>query len=204
MKPQKARYPLREYFGKYSQWVLVLKGSSSFRIQDKNLERFFAMFPKKNSVDDFTSIDIADYVAFRLKNKIAERTLYFEINTLRQFFKWATEHAGVVMHNPVRAYKMSTPYTRNRLKVNISLEEVTRLLAECPSDVERRIILNVLAGGKCPSTIATTRIKEAAVRAGIVGFGLGILKSTVRRRLDKEIIKAYCETVLATPPSPRT
>lgn len=200
MKPHNAKYPTREWLGKYEKWVLIMHGRWAFREVDYTLEQFFGMFPKKNSVDDFTSIDIADWKAWHLKNGSSDGYINNRLAVLRRFWIWLNEDCGLAIANPVRAYKRSIPRTRQALKINISLEEVDKLLDECP-DEQKRIVLSVMSGGRCPRGRARNVIREAALRVGLKGFSLSKLKFTFRNRLARDVIKKYCDQVLNSLPS---
>ena len=204
MANKKPRIPVREYLGKYEQFVLVMRGRAAFLNTDTVLERLLAMYPKHKGWEDFTSTDIADYREARLKQGLAETSLVFELATLYRFFKWLIEDKGLYCNNPVRAYRHSYWNQLKLTRLTIGLRELNALLRELPSDKERRLVLNIVRGAKMPRGQTRHVIQQAAERAGIKGFSLFQVASFVRARLAKDIIEAYCLQLLnALAPEPQ-
>jgi hypothetical protein len=197
-KHKKPRIPVREYLGKYEQFVLVMKGRAAFLNADTVLERLLAIFPKHKGWEDFTSTDIADYREARLKQGLAETSLVFELATIYRFFKWLIEDKGLYCNNPVRAFRNSNWTHQKLTRLTIGLRELNALLRELPSDKERRLVLDVVRGAKMPRGQARKIIQQAAERAGIRGFSLYQVASFVRARLARDIINDYCLKLLNT------
>lgn len=200
MKKQKPRYPVREYLGKFEKWLLVMRGRNTFLAYDRILERLLAMYPKYVGWEQFTSIDIADYEASRIHIGISSYSLMMELRMFFYFWRWLIEDCGATCHNPARAYKNWRYDPKLRTKKDLCLADIDRLLEHLVSVKDKRFVLEVMAGGKCPSGKARSSIIQAAIDAGIPGFSLRQLKSTFVSRLALDIVKAYCQKILDTLP----
>ena len=195
MRGHKQKYPLREYLGAFEKWILVMKGGVCMRLYDKTLSRFFDMFSGKTSVEQFTSVDIADYKVIRLKQGTNIRSLTYELCMIRKFWKWLIEDKGLPLNDiaavAIVPYKLGNTVRRG----NLSLDDVTRLLNECPSVGAKRVILEAM-GGPTRSRKFGREIREAAVRAGLLGFSLYHLQNRTMSRLSQDIVKRYCQQIL--------
>lgn len=197
MKKQKPRFPVREYLGKFSKWLLVMRGRSSFRSHDKVLERLFKMFPGRTGVEQFTSVDIADYRQLRLKQGISDVTLKVELSQLKGFWRWLIEDLRLPVNNPVRAFQSQCSKSQFRTsKQFLSLTEVNRLLDECPTTSTKRSVLRAVQGYDQLGHVARNIIRDAALRAGLIGFSLSNLKIATKSRLNREIVQAYAQQLL--------
>src|SRR6266446_7713198 len=197
-KATPARYPVREWLGQYESYLLIMKGSKVFRYYDKVLERLFAMFPNHTGLEQFTTVDIADYKLARVQQGKKELSIVYELYVFYAFWRWLMEDKGLPLYNPARAFKNKTPSKSK--KINISLGELNRLLAEC-STHEKRVVLNVIQGVPCPKGKPRQVIRDAAARAGLPAFDLYELKLNLSRRLNRDIIQFYCQQLLnALPP----
>lgn len=193
MANKKPRFPVREYLGSFEAWILVMKGRSAFRSYDSCLEQFFAAFPNKTGVEQFTSVDIADWKALKIKQGIAELTLHYYLGMIGNFWKWLIEDKELPINNPIRAYKRAVKGKYMLPRPRISLEELERFLACCPSNKERELVLRVVQGANCRGYSRLVWCKRAADKAGLKGFSLLQLKSALGNRLSREIVQAYCQ-----------
>lgn len=194
MGNKKARYPIRYWLGKFESWLIVMRGGSKLRTYDDVLERFFATFPHKKGLEEFTSIDVSDYKTIRA-TQISDRSLKLELWYLRVFWRWLVEDNGLCLPTIRKAFNSGDwkPST-----TALTLSQVNALLAACDSDDDRRIILKIMAGGKCPGK-RLPRITAAAQRAGLApGFSLGKLRIFTINRLAREVVQTYCNQLLDT------
>lgn len=191
MKVQKARYPVREFLGKFESWLITMGRSSAMYHYDRVLERLFEMFPAKVCCSQFTSIDIADYKSIRLAKGISELSLDYELGMLKGFWRWLREDQGLPLNNPVRAFIRQTKGSKRYAK-GISLVEVNRVLAIC-SVKEKRAILAVMQGSRVPSFRLSKQIRERAESVGVPDFRLGRLKLLITNRLARDIVQSYCK-----------
>ncbi|SRR6266403_545809 len=195
------RYPVREWLGKFESYILIMKGRKVFVFYDKVLERLFAMFPNHIGLEQFTTVDIADYKLARIQQGKKELSIVYELYVFYAFWRWLMEDKGLPLYNPARAFK--NKHISKSKKINISLGELNRLLAEC-SPHEKRVVLNVIQGVPCPKGKPRQVIRDAAARAGLPAFDLYELKLNLQRRLNRDIIQAYCQQLLdALPPEPK-
>ena len=164
------------------------------RCYDGVLERLFAMFPKRTGVEQFVSMDIGDYVAVRTKQGAAQLSLNHELSMLSNFFKWCQEDQHLKVYNPAKIYIGQWKAEKVPNHKIFTLDKLNRLLDAVPLK-EKRIILSVIQGGKCPRYRAGNVIREAAKQLGFEGFSMGALKRACRNRLGKEIIEYYCRQV---------
>src|SRR6266550_5550156 len=188
MSNKKPRYPIREYLGQFEAWLLVMYRSNTFRKYDRTLERFFSTFPKYTGIEQFTSVDIADYKLIREQSGAAKSSIYLELNQLHIFWRWLIMDKGLSISNPARAFKNNYK-ARHTRKSNLSLTDLNSLLSEC-SVPYKRIVLNVIQGVPCPRK-ARKEIRDAAARAGLADFQLYELRLVVMRRLSREIVQTY-------------
>lgn len=198
MKKQKPKYSTREYLGRFSSWLLTMKGRVAWLRYDAVIECFLSTFPEKKGIEQFTSVDIADYRQIRLKQGLGYSTLQWELILLNNFWKWLIEDEKLPVNNPVRAFKYQLKIT-SKYKTNkgmLSLDDVNRLIAECPTTCNKRLILEIMQGGTTPTGRTRHVIRDAALRAGIEGFTFSQLKNYTRSRLTVDIIKAYCQKLL--------
>ncbi len=191
------RYEIREWLGKFESYLLIMKGREVFRYYDKVLERLFAMFPNHTGLEQFTTVDIADYKLARVQQGKKELSIVYELYVFYAFWRWLMEDKGLPLYNPARAFKNNRPSKSK--KINISLGELNRLLAEC-SPHEQRVVLNVIQGVPCPKGKPRQVIRDAAARAGLPAFDLYELKLNLHRRLNREIIEFYCQQLLRALP----
>jgi hypothetical protein len=201
------KYPVREWWGKYSAWVSIMKGPSVLTVYNKSLERFFEMFPGRVSLEQFTSLDVADYHLMRTRAGYPERTVDTEINHINQFWRWLTIDHDLPFHSIGQAYVNSCNkrFKNYKRKNNYSLVAILKLLEECQSVRLKRIILGVMQGGR--GAIRSRKLREelrnATQRAGLVEFGMQHLRLRTVARLSREIVQAYCQQILDTlPPEP--
>ena len=201
-KKATARYPIREWLGRFESYLLIMKGREVFRYYDKVLERLFVMFPNHTGLEQFTTVDIADYKLARVQQGKKELSIVYELYVFYAFWRWLMEDKGLPLYNPARAFK-NNKKSKSK-KINISLGELNRLLAEC-SPHEQRVVLNVIQGVPCPKGKPRQVIRDAAVRAGLPAFDLYELKLNLSRRLNRDIIQFYCQQLLnALPPEAQT
>jgi len=197
MGNKKPRYPIREYLGKYGRWVLVMKGRAWWKFTSTTLDRLQEMFPTHLGVEHFTSVELADYRAVRLRHGIASTTLRLEFMVFNQFWTWLREDRGLMLNNPARAVLKSIAKPKGTKAIGgFSLQAVEQLLAECPTNVEKRFVLGILTGGPLPTGRAYREIKNAALRIGWLGFSFKELRVRSRSRFALDVIKAYCQQVL--------
>lgn len=192
----KQKYPLRTYLGKYEKWVLVLYGSQRMRSADNELERFFAMFPGRQWLEDFNSVDITDYVQVMRSREVTEESISRRLSAIRVFWKWLIEDQGLFLQNPVNAFRRLKPWSPQRKE--ISLLQVQRLLNECASIQDKKIVLSVICGDERPGGNAYKRIRNAAERAGIKNFRLKQLRGLASKRMRDDIVKLHCQQILNT------
>ena len=201
MKAKKAKYPLRIWLGQYEKWVLVMHGGKHLRRYDRVLERFLSLFPHKKGVEQFTSLDVADYRAIRLQKGIAIATVTRELGVIYSFWKWLIEDKDLLLNNPARAFKNINYGITAVRRTQLGLADVNRLLSECTSIRDKRNVLEIMKGGSCPRGKARRNIVEAAMRVGLVGFAPYYLKLMTRTRLSRDIVQAYCDQILNTLPT---
>ena len=199
-KYSKPRYEVREYLGKFEHWLLVMRGRNTFLAYDRILERLLAMYPKYVGWEQFTSIDIADYEAHRIKHNISSYSIMMELRMFFYFWRWLIEDCGATCHNPARAYRNWRYDPKLRTKRDLCLADIDRLLEQLVSTKDKRQVLETMAGGKVASGKARRSILDAAQRAEIPGFSMRQLKSTFVSRLAKDVVQRYCKQILDTLP----
>jgi len=191
----KPRYEVRTYLGKYEHWLLVVRTSGAMRKADQVLERFFATFPEKTGLEHFNSVDIADYKAIRVSQGAKPLVLELELREIKKFWTWLRADMGL----PVTQIKNAFSFTRTQrvaqIRPKITLEEVKKLLAECPDGATRRAALQIVSGGKVRKNKKTAVLKEAMKRAGLGQFTLGDLKLKLNKGLGRDIVQAYCKNL---------
>jgi hypothetical protein len=195
-KYSKPRYEVREYLGKFEHWLLVMRGRNTFLAYDRLLERLLSMYPKYVGWEQFTSIDIADYEAARIRQGVSSYSLMMELRMFFYFWKWLIEDCGATCWNPARAYRNWRYDPKLRTKRDLCLADIDRLLEHLVSVKDKRTVLEIMAGGKVPSGKARKSIIDAAIKAEIPGFSMRQLKSTFVSRLAKDVVQRYCEQVL--------
>lgn len=201
------RYPVREWYGKYSKWVLVMKGGELLKWYSRTLDRFFGMFPDYKGLEQFTSVEIADYRVVRLRAGMTESTVAVELSYIHMMWQWLVQDKGLPLHSIVRAFKNRKPWNFSKLtrKGKLSLEQATRIMEHCEYTDAKRHILHVMKGGGCYVRPLWLRddIYNAAERAGVKDFKMVHLKLRAKNRLAQDIVKAYCDKILDTLP-PKT
>lgn len=189
---KKPRYPTREYLGKFESWLLIMKSSKTFRAYDKALERLFTMFPHRTGVEQFLSTDMADFKVIGLQNGRTLRSIEYDLRMYYIFWRWLMEDKGLPINNPARAFKQwkSEPSGKSL----VGLTEVNLLLDQC-SPTDKKIVLQVMCG-RGSTWKARKIVRDAASKAGLVDFNLGSLKIATTHKLSRDIIIAYCESLL--------
>jgi hypothetical protein len=154
------------------------------------------MFPKKKGVEQFTSVDIADYKTYRLQKGITLQHVVIELYYIRRFWNWLILDRDCHLRNPVKAFQLQELGKGYKPKTyTLRLSEINKLLAELPVK-EKRIILHIMSGGNCPNGRASHNIKAAARRANLpLGFSLHDLKLACRSRWAAEVVQAYCQEI---------
>lgn len=183
--------------GKFSKWLIIMRGRRSWRAHDAALERLFETFPNKTGVEQFTSVDIADYWHLRRARGISDVRMSVEIQLLKFFWKWLIEDQKLPINNPVKAFKFQIARTQFKTsKEFLSLAEVNRLLNECPTTYAKRSVLRTMQGYDQLRCRTRNVIRDAALRAGLIGFSLSKLKIATKSRLNREMVQAYCQQKL--------
>lgn len=193
MSNKKPRYPVREYLGKYEYWLITMKGETALGFADSTLNRFLEMFPKKQGLEEYSSVDVADYRALRESQGISPASLRRELLILRAFWKWLIVDRELTLVPIKRAFDLHVEAVAPRKKVGFTLGCLKRLLDECSPDL-RETVFNIMGGNyPLPRGKRAAEIHLAARRAGLRDFALAKLRIYVMHRLGKEMIKAYLE-----------
>lgn len=158
------------------------------------------MHPKITGIEQFTSIELADYYQVRLKEGASQYTLSCEMLSFRNFWKWLIEDRQLPLNNPVRAFQAKRKGTFHAKKGALSLEDINRLIDACIYVYDKRVILGAIKGTPIPCGTCRGRIKEAAASVGLIDFQLPSLKLCSTNRLTEDIVQAYCDKILDTLP----
>jgi hypothetical protein len=196
------RYPIREWLGLYSKWLLVMNGRKALRDGSNAIERFLDTFPKYKGLEQFTSIDVADFFAIHA-GRLSPASLEREGRHVEKFWKWLVTQKGLPIHNIFRAYRNKLLYTSGRKKLQgWTLPEVLQLINECSCLHTKRFIVKVMQGASSKNCGGWLRkeVREAAARIGRPGFQFHQIRNATQSRLSQDIIKAYCDQILNTFP----
>jgi hypothetical protein len=194
----KQKIPKRELLGKYESWLVVMKGGSCMRTYDRVLDKFLGMFPNVEWIEDYSSVHLTDYVTLRKQQGASDKTMQFELNIIRGFWKWMIEDKGLRLSNPARAFKLRVKGTYKYVCKNLSLDEVNRIITACENVEHKKYILDMMRGAVGTPHTGKKRqaIIDAAHRAGFPNFAPVQLKMYLRSGLAKDIIEAYCAELL--------
>lgn len=198
MSNKKARYEIRTWLGRYEKWLLVMKNGSVLEHHDQVLEQFLATFPDKRGLEEFSSIDVADYRVLREKKGVKPDTLRKELQILKAFWTWLTVDRELPLLPIYRAFDIKVEPAKLGPPNSFSLVSLERLLTHC-HPIIAEVVLNIVTGkqGRC-SRYRVNAIRAAAKQAGIRDFNMGMLKLGRRKRLSREIVQAYCDQLRDT------
>ena len=202
------KLPVRLWFGKFSAWKSLMGGRTTEQYYSKRVGAFLDAFPKRKSLEQFTSTDVADFRLLQRKRGYSESVINREICAIRSFWQWLIDQKGLPLRNiAAKVYaptwhfpKLSGPAPYR------TLNEAEKLLAELPSLKAKRAVIGIMQGSRCASTVGKLReeIYAAAARAGLQNFRLVQFKLVTRSPLARDIIKAYCDQLLnALPVEPQ-
>jgi len=192
------RFPVGLWLGKYEHWLITLKGETSLRFADPTLNRFLETFPNKKGLEEFTSVDVADYRAIREAQGVSCVTLRRELLVLRAFWKWLIEDRELAVVPIKRAFDLHVEQTAIRKRVGITLACIKRLLEECSPEI-REVVFDIMLGNyPLPRGKRAAAIYVAARKAGLRDFILSKLRIRVMQRLGKDIIKSYLQELRHT------
>jgi hypothetical protein len=83
---EKLREPIRTLVGRFEP--LARKTSQNY---SRSLQKFFSMFPRKSSPEQFSLADILDYREWRREEGAPYSTVRSELCTVHGFFSWLQE-----------------------------------------------------------------------------------------------------------------
>jgi hypothetical protein len=133
-------YPIREYLGRYSSFMIKLYGRDSAWFREGKVERFLSHFPNAKCLSDFTIADVCDYRVFRIDAGVALSTIEIELRCVRDWFVWMQQHQDLPLHNIVVARDENSKERKS--KNRLSLIDLKRLLS-VSSDELRAYILAI-------------------------------------------------------------
>lgn len=187
------RFPVRLWLGQYEKWLLVMYGGVTLRLCEPTLERFLGSFPKKQGLEEFSSIDVTDYRALRESQGISARKLRNELLILRAFWKWLTIDKSLPIMPIKRAFDIQVDSIPIKKRVGITLDSVKRLLQECSPDT-REVVFGIMLGNYAmPRGKPAVAIEVAARKAGLRNFSIKKLRLKVMHRLGKDIVQTYLQ-----------
>lgn len=203
------RYPLREYYGKYSAWQIHYCSRDSFRDRDKVLERFFSYFPNKEGIEQFSGVDVTDYVYLRVREqKLSASTIKIEVSYISAMWKYLVEMLKLPLFNIAKAhYKHILEDAHKPKKRNsLSIEQMLRLI-DCIKDIKvKHEVLDLAVGEKvkfCKNTTRRMRFDEACIEAGLPYVTAEFIRTKLRDRLQIDMINLFVNRVRAElPPRP--
>lgn len=202
----KPRFPLREWFGKFSAWYIYECDRKTHIIHSDSLELFFATFPKKTGVEQFTSTDVIDFVELQMKgNNVSQKAVEMKVVAINLFWKYLVDFQRLPgLFNIAKVYRRQavTP-TEIKKRNSLSIVETLRLV-DCIDDVKvKHEVLDLICGERVIFAKHTPRhepFKQGALKAGMPWVGPDWLKTKINNRLQTELLKKYIEQVRAQLP----
>lgn len=95
------KYSLSEWLGRYEAYLLNMYGRRTFRYHVPKLELFFDFFNNNWSLEKFTAVEVIDYIRWRQRNRVSDKSIAFELTSVRKFWAWLIDDKGLNLLNPV-------------------------------------------------------------------------------------------------------
>lgn len=203
MADLKPKYPTREWFGKYSAWLSYELSRSTHKAYSEALELFFATFPKRTGIEQFSATDVADFIELQTKRPNANfEVIKVQLVAISSMWKYLTD----VKQLPT-IYNIGKVYKRKNLehggvglksKNSLSLQETFRLVDAIEDIKVKHDLLDLIAGERVIFNKHSPRFdefKKAAVKLGIPNVSPSLIRQKINGRLHKDIIKEYVEQV---------
>lgn len=89
---------------RFETYVLLTTSRATANRYAKALTVFLGRFPDRRAPDEFTRIDIQDFMLYRKKDGLAGRTINYEVGVVRIFWNWMMRQE-LVAYNPASTVK---------------------------------------------------------------------------------------------------
>lgn len=90
---------IRALQAKFENYTLLTTSRASATRYARALSAFFDKFQDKKSPDEFTRMDVEDFVLYRRKDGVTGRSINYELGIVRSFWNWMLRQ-DLVTYNP--------------------------------------------------------------------------------------------------------
>jgi integrase len=145
------------------------------------LQNFLGRFGDKRHPEQFYRADVEDYKYARLKERIAPRTVNFEIAVIRAFWNWMIDHTQIPLVNIAsKVKKVKEPVQARRA---LTEDQIDKLKAAVKDDWERLLLLLALTTGMRGNEMAALRWENIDLKQGEIVLDALETKTARGRRL---------------------
>jgi integrase len=147
-----SRLTVKDLRAKFERYTSLTASRATSVRYGTALENFFSKFPDTRYPEDLLRHQVEDYKILRLREGIANRTINFEVGTVRSFFNWLIAmDATEVKFNPARVRRLKEAETRRKA---LNEPAVHRLLQAATSPRDLLLLLLALTTGLRGNTLA--------------------------------------------------
>lgn len=100
-----AKSAIREWHGKFVNYLRLIGQESSSKRYDVALETFFSHFKNKLKPEQILRPDIQDYIIMRKQEGVSSTTVNLELSALASFFDFYIQMTSLPMVNPAKGVK---------------------------------------------------------------------------------------------------
>lgn len=141
---RRMRSPLREWHGKFLNYLRLTGSESTAERYDRALETIFKHFRNKYSPSDFLRPDVEDYKIMRKREGVGARTINLELSAGHSLYEFMIRMGEPVINPFARVQKFKQAETRKKA---LSLATVEKIMAAADTPQDKMLALLAFTTG---------------------------------------------------------